>query len=105
LNNLANVDLLQNRPEDAHHHFEKALELRRQLAERDAGKYLPDVARTLTELAFLDRNQNRIQESRARYQEALRVFVKLSQSDNRYAAPMARVEADLAELDRKARSN
>jgi hypothetical protein len=55
-------------------------------------------------LGFLDRNQNRIEESRAHYSEALSLFRKLAQGDNKYAGEVARVEASLQELDKKVHS-
>ena len=46
--------------DEARRHFERALELRRPLAQQDPGAYLPDMARTLNNLGNLDRLQNRI---------------------------------------------
>jgi hypothetical protein len=48
--------------------------------------------------------QNRIEEARAHYQEALSLLLKLSQGDKKYAGDVANVEASLQELDKKADS-
>jgi hypothetical protein len=55
----------------------------------------------LTELAFVESSQNRIEESRTHYEEALSLLRKLSQADARYAGDAARVEASLQELNRR----
>jgi hypothetical protein len=55
----------------------------------------------LNDLAFVESRQNRIEESRAHYQEALSLLQKLSQADARYAGDAARVEASLQELNQR----
>jgi len=60
------------------------------------------LAGTLNNLAFLYEGQNRIEESRADYNEALSLYRKLLRADpNQYAGDVARVEASLKELERK----
>jgi protein O-mannosyl-transferase len=99
LTNLANLDLLQSRPDDARQHFERALDLRRQLAQQNPDVYLPAVVMTLNSLGRVDRLENRIEESRAHYMEELNVLRKLAQSDSKYLGDIARVEADMKDLN------
>jgi hypothetical protein len=88
-------------PEDgARQHFERALDLRRQLGQQNPGQYLPYVAATLNSLALVDERQNRIGQSRARYTDALGIFKSLG--DSRYAGEVASVQARLEELAKKA---
>ena len=61
--------------------------------------YLPDLAMTLSNLGKVDRMENRIQDARGHYREALAVLQKLAQQDGRYAGGAASVEATLRELD------
>jgi tetratricopeptide (TPR) repeat protein len=105
LNDLGNLDGVQNQMEEARQHYEESSRIYRQLAGQDPDKYLPYVAGTLNNLGFLDKNQNRIEESLAQYKEALILFRKLSQGDpSKYAGDVARVEASLEELEKKAPS-
>jgi tetratricopeptide (TPR) repeat protein len=104
LNDLGNLDRFQNRTDDACQHYEDALKSFRQLAQQNPDVYLPSVAETLNLLGILDGSQNRIEESRAHYQEALGLFRKLVQGDNKYAGDVARVEAALEELEKRAPS-
>jgi tetratricopeptide (TPR) repeat protein len=104
LNDLGNLDRFQNRTDDACRHYEDALKIFRQMAQQNPDVYLPSVAETLHVLGILDGSQNRVEESRAHYQEALSLFRKLSQGDIKYAGDVARVEAGLEELGKKAPS-
>ena len=101
LNDLGNLDRIQNRIVDARAHYGASASIYRQLAQRDPDQYLPYVARTLFNMGYLDGEENQIGASRAHYQEALTLFRKLSESNNRFAADVARVEARLQELDTK----
>ncbi len=84
---------------------EEALKIYRQLAQQAPDKYLPYVAGALTNLGILDKNQKRIDESRAYYNEALDLYRKLAQRDpSKYANDIARVEAALKELKKGAPS-
>jgi hypothetical protein len=75
------------------------LKVYRQLAQQEPDKYLPYLAGTLNNLGFLDRNQNRIEESRAHYTEAITIYRELALGDSaRFAGDIARVEASLKEL-------
>jgi hypothetical protein len=55
----------------------------------------------LNDLALVEDNQNRIEESRAHYKEALSLLRKLSQGDKRYVGNVARVEASLQQLNER----
>ncbi len=76
-----NLDTGQNRVEEARHHFERALELRRQLAEQNPSVYLPDMATTLNNLGNLDRLENQPQEARRHYEEALKIHQQLAKEN------------------------
>jgi len=80
---------------------EQALKIFRQMAQQNPDVYLPSVAETLHVLGILDGSQNRVEESRAHYQEALRLLLKLSEGDHRYAGAVASVQASLEELEKK----
>ena len=104
LNDLGNLDRFQNRTDDASQHYEDALKSFRQLAQQNPDVYLPSVAETLHVLGILNGSQNRVEESRAHYQESLSLFRKLLQGDIKYAGDVARAEAGLEELEKKAPS-
>jgi tetratricopeptide (TPR) repeat protein len=90
--------------DEARQQYEEALKIYRQLAQQNPGEYLPYVAGALNNLGVIDRNQKRIEESRAHYNEALNLYRKLLQRDSKYAGDIARVEAALQELGKKAPS-
>ncbi len=75
------LDTAQKRMEVARQHFERALELRRQLAQQNPAVYLPDMATTLNNLGNLDRLQNRPEEARRHYEEALKIHRQLAQQN------------------------
>jgi hypothetical protein len=50
LNDLGAIDGNQNRLDDARHHYEEALKIRKTLAQENPDAYLPDVAETLNKL-------------------------------------------------------
>jgi tetratricopeptide (TPR) repeat protein len=102
LTNFGLLDAVQRRMDEARQHYEEALKIERQLAEQNSAVYLPDLAMALSNLGRVDQLQNRIEESRAHYEEALGLLRKLSQGDKRYAGDVARVEASLEELGKKA---
>lgn len=106
LNDLGILDAIQDRGDDARRHYEEALQSYRQLAQQDAALYLPYLAATLNNLALVDESQNRIEESRAHFKEDLALFRRLFQDDpSKYAGDVARVEASLEELEKKAPSH
>jgi Tfp pilus assembly protein PilF len=103
LNDLAILDAIQNRMDEARQHYQEALQSYRQLAQRDPDTYLPYVAATLNNLALADESQNRTDDARADLEEDLSIFRKLFQDDpSRYAGDVARIEASLEKLERKA---
>ncbi len=103
LNNLGALDGVQNRTDDARQHFEEALNIYSQLAQHNPDAHMPDLAMTLTNFGRLDAIQTRIEKSRAHYTEALTIYRKLAEGDPaRYAGDVARVEASLQELGKKA---
>ncbi len=105
LNDLGVLDASQNRIENARRNYAEALQLYRQLAQHDPQAYTPYLAATLNNLAMLDESQERWQESRAYFEEDLNLFRKLYQDDpRRYRGDVARVEASLAELEKKSSS-
>jgi hypothetical protein len=69
--------------------------------QQDPNRFLPQLAETLNNLGFVDGLQQRIDESRSHYHEALELFSRLSQNDRRYAGNVARIEVSLRELDAK----
>jgi len=79
LNNYEDVGTQQMRMDAARQHFERALELRRQLAEQNPATYLPDMATTLDNLGNLDRLENKTDEARQSYEEALKIHRQLAQ--------------------------
>jgi hypothetical protein len=55
LNNLAVLDVNQNRPKEARKALEEALEIYERFAEQNPGRYQPDVARVKLQLRTLSR--------------------------------------------------
>ena len=100
LNNFALFDAYQQNLDDARLHYEEALGIDRDLAKQNSSIYLSDLAMTLRNLGRVDRMQGRNEESRGHYQEALSILEVLAQSGPQYATEMARVKADLAQLEK-----
>src|SRR5258706_2281163 len=71
LNNLGNLDRDQARMEEARKEFAEALQIRRELAQKNPETYRPSVAVTPNELRNLDHVQCRLQDARKEYAEAL----------------------------------
>ncbi|MGA2967407.1 MAG: tetratricopeptide repeat protein, partial [Terriglobales bacterium] len=80
LNQRANLDTKQKLMVEARRHFERAVELRRQLTQQNPA-YLPDMALALRNLANLDLVENRMEEARRHYEEALEIDRQLAQQD------------------------
>ena len=98
-NNLDGLNTPQKRMDAARQHFERALELRRQLAQQNPG-YLPDMANTLIHLADQYRSQRRIDEAHHNYEEALQIYRQLAQENRGANLPyLAMVLNDLGILD------
>ena len=102
LTNFGLLDAVQHRMDDARQHYEEALKIERQLAGQNSAVYLPDLAMALDNLGRVDRLQGRIEESRDHYEEAYNLLQKLVQGNSAYASEMARVEASLRELGKRA---
>ncbi len=81
LNNLGTLDRAQNRPDEARKEYAEALQIRRELAQKDLEIFLPLVAQTLNDLGLLDQLQNRPDEARKEYAEALQIGRELAQKN------------------------
>ena len=98
---MAVLDSDQKRMEAARKGFEEALKICRELAKKNPDTYLPDVARTLNNLAVLDSDQNRMEAARKEYEEALKIYRELAQKNpDTYLPDVARTLNNLAVLDR-----
>ena len=64
--------------------IEKALKSRRQLAQNDPDIHLPGVAQILNNMGKLDRDQNRMDDARAHYEEALKIRRTVDAEEPRY---------------------
>jgi hypothetical protein len=53
----------------------------RPLAEQNPAAYLPTIAATLNSTAILDRKQNRIEEARQKFNQALDIYVRLAEEN------------------------
>ncbi len=73
LNNLANLDRLQNRLDEAREHDGEALKIYRRLTPQNPDVYLPYLAATLNNLGSVDQQQNRLEEARKNYEESLQI--------------------------------
>ena len=103
-NDQENLDTTQKRMEKARQHFERALDLRRQLAQQNPAAYLPDMATTLNNLANLDRLQNRTEEGRQHYEAALKIYRQLVQQNlEPYPPDLAMTLNNLGSLEKSNR--
>jgi NurA-like 5'-3' nuclease len=77
----------------------EALQIRRELAQKNPETYRPDVAQTLNNLGILDSDQGGM-EARKEYAEALQIYETLARQDSpRFSADVTRVKKLLEELD------
>ncbi len=91
----------QKRLDEARRHFERALELRRPLAQQNPGVHLPEMATTLVSLGTVDQLQNRTDEARQLYEEALKIRRQLAeQNPDAYLPEIATTLISLGTLDR-----
>lgn len=98
---LENFGSEQNRMDQARQYFERALELRRPLAQQNSSAYLPDMARTLNNLGNLDRLQHRTDDARHHGEEALNIYRQLAmQNPDAYLPYLAAALNNLGALDR-----
>jgi tetratricopeptide (TPR) repeat protein len=72
-NNLGVLDRDQDRMEEARKEYTEALQIRRELAQKNPETYRPFVAETLNNLGGLDWRQNRMEEARKVYSVALQI--------------------------------
>lgn len=99
LNNLGVLDNNQGRMEEARKEYGEALQIRRELAERNPDAYRPSVAGTLTNLGILESAQSRRDQARKDYQEALQIYeILAAQNSERFSPDVTRVKKFLAEL-------
>jgi protein O-mannosyl-transferase len=73
------TDTDEKRMEEAQRHHEQALQIYRQLAEKNPDVYQDYVALLLKDLGNLNRDQNRLDEARQNYAEALAIYRHLPQ--------------------------
>jgi tetratricopeptide (TPR) repeat protein len=100
LNKLGNIDSDQSRVKEARQEFEEALEIRRELAQKEPETYLPDVAQTLNYLGDLDRDTGRVKEARQEFEEALEIRRELAQKEpETYLPDIAQTLKNLGLLD------
>jgi len=86
---LGNVAQLQNRPDEAREHCEDALKIERQLVELPEMRsaifmgqpLLAVLAKTLANIALIDKEQNQPDEARPLYEEALQIYRDLVQQN------------------------
>ena len=71
----------------------------RQLEQEHPGEYLPFLAAVLSALGSIDQNQNRPDEARAHYEEALAIYGQLSQEHpGKYQSQMEEIVINLSSL-------
>jgi protein O-mannosyl-transferase len=98
---LENFDTAQKRLDEARMHFERAMELRQQLAQQDPNRYLPYLAGSLNNLGTVDRQQNRTDEARRHFEGALKIYRQLAQQNpDAYLYYLATTLNTLGLLDR-----
>ena len=81
LNNLGVFDRNQGRVEEARKEYAEALQIRRELAEKDPESCRPDVAATLNNLGSLDSEQGRMDEAHHELVEALQIYRELAEKN------------------------
>jgi Tfp pilus assembly protein PilF len=73
--------------------------MQKELAQKDPGTYLPDVAMMLNNLGILDRYQNRMAEARKEYEEALKIYGAFAKQDpKQFRTEVKRLKKLLKEL-------
>ena len=77
-NLLANLYSDNHKYEEAEQLYHEALDIRRNLAKKNANAYLPDVAITCNNLAILYKDNHKYEEAEKLYQESLDVYRKLA---------------------------
>jgi protein O-mannosyl-transferase len=98
---LESFDTEQKRLDEARRHFERAGELRHQLAQQDPERYQPYLAGTLNNLGTIDRQQNRTDEARQHFEGALKIYRQLApKNPDAYLFYLATTLNNLGYLDR-----
>jgi tetratricopeptide (TPR) repeat protein len=96
---LTNRGNVAHGPDEARKDYEEALEIQRQLAQKDPETYLPEVALTLNNLGILDRDRNRMAEARKEYEEALKIYEAFAKQDpEQFTTDVKRLKKSLQEL-------
>ncbi len=73
--------------------------MQKELAQKDPGTYLPDVAMMLNNLGILDHYQNRMAEARKEYEEALKIYEAFAKQDpEQFTTDVKRLKKLLQEL-------
>lgn len=90
LNNLANLDRMANRLDEARQHDLAALAIYRHLAQQNPDEYLPYLAVTLNNLGAVERLQNHLPEAEKYYEESLQLNRELvGKSPSKYLPNIA----------------
>lgn len=76
--NFQEFDSQEKRMDEARRHLEKAVEIRRDLAQKNPVNYLPDLARALNNLANFDQLEGKDEEAKLHYEEALGIYTRLA---------------------------
>ncbi|MGA9529019.1 MAG: tetratricopeptide repeat protein [Terriglobales bacterium] len=97
---LSGLDTPQKRADEARGHYEEALGIRKELAQKNPDANLPHMAMSLNDLGVVAGMQNRKDEARKDYEEALKIYRQLAQQDPvAYRANIASSETNLGNLD------
>lgn len=80
---LSRIHWRQGQLELASREVDEALEIRRDLVQKDAAKFTFDLANVLREFAKLDSDLKRPGNAKAKYDEALKIMKELSESEDR----------------------
>ncbi len=95
------ADTVQTRMDEARRHFERSLELCRQLTQQNPSAYLGEMATALSNLGTVDLFQNRMDQARQHYEEALKTYRQLAQqAPDMYRRYVAGTLNNLGSLDR-----
>jgi tetratricopeptide (TPR) repeat protein len=99
VNILESLHRNQTRIKESCQAYEKALKIRRELAQKNPDTYLPDLADTLTALGVLHREQKQIEEARQAFQEALMIYQRFAaRNPGQFHSKVTLVERILGEL-------
>jgi tetratricopeptide (TPR) repeat protein len=101
LNGRGLLDADQNWLEAARKEFEEALQICRELAQKNPDMYQPQVALTLSNLALVDAAQNRMEEARKGFEEALGIYKELAaRNPDQFQSDVVRVQGLLQALNK-----